>query len=309
MKTEHLREFAVLARHLNFTVAAKELFIAQSTLSAHMAQLEEELGFDLIERKGDVRLTVAGSMFLEKAGEALDILDQSAAQCRSFATGTSSDSSLRIAMQTPPPDFARRLKNSVDFPFTFVFHDYQAPFFSMFANDEADLLCIYDYRPFPALCHEANRLGLTARTIAGAPASITMSAANPLASKNPLVREDLHGATIVVNSAPDYERWKDLVGAMLGNDLNLTFELDPVGDLNNLAFSDHGNRLHVCSRELNDQYLGRRNDVKIVKAIEGIDLRIPQVAVWHRDADPVLLARINAFCRCWNEFAESAIGE
>ena len=73
MKTEHLREFAVLAQHLNFTIAAKELFIAQSTLSAHVAQLEEELGFALLERKGEVRLTVAGSMFLEKAEEALDL--------------------------------------------------------------------------------------------------------------------------------------------------------------------------------------------------------------------------------------------
>ena len=52
MKTEHLREFAVLAQHLNFTIAAKELFIAQSTLSAHVAQLEEELGFALLERRG-----------------------------------------------------------------------------------------------------------------------------------------------------------------------------------------------------------------------------------------------------------------
>ncbi len=309
MKTEHLREFAVLARHLNFTVAAKELFIAQSTLSAHMAQLEEELGFELIERKGDVRLTVAGSMFLEKVGEALDILDRSAAQCLALTGDASNDAPLRISMQTPPPSFARRLKESVDFPFKFVFHDYQDPFFSMFANDEADLLCNYDYRPFPSLCREADRLGLTACTAAGAPASITMSVGNPLASKNPLVREDLRGATVVVNSAPDYERWKTLVGTMLGDDLGLSFELDPVGDLNNLAFSDHKNRLHVCSRELNDQYLGRRSDVKIVTTVEGIDLRIPQVVVWRKEASPALLARIKAFCRCWNEFSESAIWE
>lgn len=302
MKTEHLREFAVLARHLNFTVAAKELFIAQSTLSAHMAQLEDELGFALFERQGEVRLTVAGSMFLEKANEALDLLDRSAAQCRSLTDAVKETAPLRIAAQTPPPGFARLLKESAGFPFTFVSHDYQDPFFSMFANDEADLLLNYDYRPFPALRHEAERLGLAARTIAGAPASITMSADNPLAAKEPLTRDDLRGATVVVNSAPDYERWKALVEAMLGEDLGLSFELDPVGDLNNLAFSDHGSRLHVCGRELNDQYLGRRADVKVVESVEGLDLRIPQVAVWRADADPVQLARIETCYRCWDEF-------
>lgn len=301
MKTEHLREFAVLARHLNFTVAAKELFIAQSTLSAHMAQLEDELGFALLERKGEVRLTVAGSMFLENAAEALDLLDRGAAQCRALTEPAGGEAPLRIALQTPPPRFARHLKESVDFPFTFVFHDYQDPFFSMFSNGEADLLLNYDYRPFPALCHEAERLGLAARTVAGAPASISMSAGNPLASKVPLTRNDLRGAAVVVNSAPDYERWKTLVNVMLGEDLGLSFELDPVGDLNNLAFSDHGDRLHVCSRELNDQYLGRRDDVKVIESVEGVDLRIPQAAVWRADADPATLARIEACCRCWDE--------
>lgn len=106
---------------------------------------------------------------------------------------------------------------------------------------------------------------------------------------------------MVVNSAPDYERWKALVGAMLGEDLGLSFELDPVGDLNNLAFSDHGDRLHICSRELNDQYLGRRGDVKAIEAVEGVDLRIPQAAAWRADADPATLARIEACCRCWDE--------
>ena len=49
----------------------------------------------------------------------------------------------------------------------------------MFFNGEADLLLNYDSRLFPALCHEADRLGLAARTVAGAPASITVSAGNP----------------------------------------------------------------------------------------------------------------------------------
>lgn len=63
MKTEYLREFAVFSRYLSFTDAAKELFIAQSTLSTHIAALESDVGFSLIDRKAGNRLTDKGAVF------------------------------------------------------------------------------------------------------------------------------------------------------------------------------------------------------------------------------------------------------
>ena len=53
MKTEYLREFAVFSRYLSFTDAAKELFIAQSTLSTHIAALESDVGFSSGKRATD----------------------------------------------------------------------------------------------------------------------------------------------------------------------------------------------------------------------------------------------------------------
>lgn len=301
MKTEHLRELAVLARHLNFTVAAKELFIAQSTLSSHMAALEEELGFALLKRKDDVRLTVAGSMFLEQAQLALDILDEASERSREVAAPPKP---LRIAIQCPPPALAQMLKERLGVLFSFVSHDYQDPFFSIFTNDEADVLMNYDYRPFAALQREAERLGLTARTVAGAPASITVSTGNPLAKMDAPRREDLRGFTVVINSAPDYERWKTVVTHMLGADLGLSFRLDPVGDLSNLTFANYGNDLHVCGRELNDFYLLRRDDIATINAVEGVDLHIPQVVVHRADADEATLRSIDALCACWEEYCK-----
>ena len=67
MKTEYLREFAVFSRYLSFTDAAKELFIAQSTLSTHTAALESDVGFSLIDRKAGNRLTDKGAVFLDGA--------------------------------------------------------------------------------------------------------------------------------------------------------------------------------------------------------------------------------------------------
>ena len=44
MRTEYLREFVVFSRYLSFTDAAKELFIAQSTLSTQYCCARERRG-------------------------------------------------------------------------------------------------------------------------------------------------------------------------------------------------------------------------------------------------------------------------
>lgn len=50
MKLEHMQEFLVLADTLNFSDAAKQLFISQSSLSKHIALLEEDMGTQLLMR-------------------------------------------------------------------------------------------------------------------------------------------------------------------------------------------------------------------------------------------------------------------
>lgn len=66
MRLEYLYYFKHLAETLNFTRAARELFIAQPTLSAAIKRMEKELGFMLFKREGSkVVLTEAGKAFLD----------------------------------------------------------------------------------------------------------------------------------------------------------------------------------------------------------------------------------------------------
>lgn len=81
---EHFREFQTLAAHLNFTTAARELDVTQSCLSRHIAALEREVGFALLERN-PVRLTPAGLKFLTGVGKALETVDEVSAECRAIA--------------------------------------------------------------------------------------------------------------------------------------------------------------------------------------------------------------------------------
>ena len=50
MKIEYIREFVLLAEYKNFSLAAKKLFIAQSVLSRHIADLEKDIGAQLLLR-------------------------------------------------------------------------------------------------------------------------------------------------------------------------------------------------------------------------------------------------------------------
>ena len=56
--------FVALAEELSFTRAAERLSVTQQTLSAHIANLERELGVPLVYRRVPLRLTGAGEVFL-----------------------------------------------------------------------------------------------------------------------------------------------------------------------------------------------------------------------------------------------------
>lgn len=80
MKLAHLRYFKHLASVMSFTKAAKDLFIAQPTLSAAIKRMEQELGFALFTRTEGVaariELTTQGKIYLEYITRALETYDE-----------------------------------------------------------------------------------------------------------------------------------------------------------------------------------------------------------------------------------------
>lgn len=92
MNLSQLYYFRTLARLQHYTKAAGELFIAQSTLSNAMANLERELGVPLFARKGrTVELTKYGREFEASVIESLNALDKGVERAREQAellTGT-----------------------------------------------------------------------------------------------------------------------------------------------------------------------------------------------------------------------------
>jgi DNA-binding transcriptional LysR family regulator len=76
MELRHLQHFIAVAEELNFTRAAERVHIVQSALSTSVRSLEEELRVRLFVRSTkQVQLTPAGRAFLERAREALRVIE------------------------------------------------------------------------------------------------------------------------------------------------------------------------------------------------------------------------------------------
>ena len=72
MELRHLRYFAAVARHLNYSEASRRLHVAQPAISQTILDLEDELGVKLLLRtKRTVQLTAAGTTFLRESEEIL----------------------------------------------------------------------------------------------------------------------------------------------------------------------------------------------------------------------------------------------
>ncbi len=76
MELTQLKYFVKLADELNFTEAAKQLFITQSTLSLSIKKLEDECGTPLFDRVGkSTYITDAGRVFADFARRAIKETD------------------------------------------------------------------------------------------------------------------------------------------------------------------------------------------------------------------------------------------
>lgn len=78
MNTEELKTFIILSKVKNFTLAAEQLFIAQSTVTNRISELEKEVGKRLFTRGSKtITLTEAGQIFLRYAERILELQDSS----------------------------------------------------------------------------------------------------------------------------------------------------------------------------------------------------------------------------------------
>ncbi len=77
MEIRQLKSFRTVANFLSFNKAAEQLNYAQSSVSAQIQALEEDLGVQLFDRLGKrIQLTDTGMLLLQYANKILDLVDE-----------------------------------------------------------------------------------------------------------------------------------------------------------------------------------------------------------------------------------------
>jgi LysR family transcriptional regulator, benzoate and cis,cis-muconate-responsive activator of ben and cat genes len=92
VELRHLRYFVAVAEIENVSRATLTLHVSQPALSRQIRDLEEELGFSLLERTAkSVRLTEAGRAFLDDARILLENADKAVKKARAVASAEPSE--------------------------------------------------------------------------------------------------------------------------------------------------------------------------------------------------------------------------
>ena len=88
--TRALKVLHAAGRHLNFSRAAEELNLTPAAVSHQIKEIEEQLGMQLFLRTSrSIRLTEAGTVLHEAAGESLDLLNLAVMRARKLSRGIS----------------------------------------------------------------------------------------------------------------------------------------------------------------------------------------------------------------------------
>ncbi len=72
----NLEYFLAASEELNFTKAAKQLYISQQSLSSHISNLEKEFGIALFNRSTPLTLTYAGQVLQKRARQMLQLREE-----------------------------------------------------------------------------------------------------------------------------------------------------------------------------------------------------------------------------------------
>ena len=114
MNLQRIECFLMVAQHKSFSQAASDLFMAQSSVTGQIKKLEEEVGFQVLERGWDgVRLTPAGQCLWEEFKEIMERYTGAVNRCRQIAREDTS--LLSIGYPNPPewgnmPELIRRFR-------------------------------------------------------------------------------------------------------------------------------------------------------------------------------------------------------
>src|SRR5699024_1862327 len=150
MDLKHLKTFNTICKLKNFTEAAKELYISQSTVSLHIKTLEEYLGLRLFSRKNRARgqLTDAGKILYQYSQQLISLMDETQQSLINFKEGISGSLSLAVSHTVCTwnlPDILRRFNKLFPLIDVILYSEFSPKIIEMVSNREVHLGIIRNF--------------------------------------------------------------------------------------------------------------------------------------------------------------------
>ncbi|MDF2572975.1 MAG: LysR family transcriptional regulator [Sporomusa sp.] len=198
LDTLQIKYFTAVAQHLNFTEAAKQLYVAQPYLSKQIAMLERELNVQLfIRTKRSVRLTPAGAVLLVELNDISRRLDKALEKAQQACLGQAGSLSIGCLEALDLNDFFPPLIQAFrkDYPYVSLNlerHSFKA-LLDALTNRLLDVVITlsFEVKDRPGLCWE---------TIYEHPGAIAMPVSHPLAKLERINIADLKDEPFIIIS-------------------------------------------------------------------------------------------------------------
>lgn len=283
MKIEVLKEYLTIARLRGFSRAARQLYTSQSNLSSHIAAMERELGFEVIDRARQAfALTPAGTTFLECAQTIVDAYEAGRSECLAQAHTPPSVRMAEIPTGTSAFEAIARIEEP---PFEFVTTGFNTPFLEALVGGTVDIEITQAVDPMRRLTELDPGHAYGVLPAGTTQLAIAMASSNPLAGITELTSTDLDGATVTISGLAFFEDWRQVVNHAVGSGARLSFLLRGLSSPAEVARADLGDTLHICSLESVRASYKCRDDIVIRTMLDGRPLLSPCWLVF-RDDEP-----------------------
>ena len=274
MNTDYAKEFLVFSESLNYSEAARDLFISRSTLRDHIQELEFELKVPLIDKAEDgIRLTVYGKHFIGKARELCHYTED---MVREFEDLKNNYLNVRVSYSTLSwlrmQLLRARMNVSAAHPEkTIEITTMGSPAISRSALDDGafDLVVLRADRGLDPKDHPELFGGLAFEKVASARILLFTGVENPLAKKEHLTLDDLRGQTLLVSSDlyREYRQHGDVAG-VFGMELS-TLDFN---DFLEYYMADYSHCIGTVPDILVDQYALKDRVDCVFLDVEGFSL-------------------------------------